>query len=196
MNQSKMFNLCRSLLDPEKFGLAVTEEVRDAARSALGLHKVNTKEYNMPQVEISLHDPRFFSKWSRPHYETNGAAAIDLRACVEDVCVLKPNKSMLISAGFSMAIEPGWAGLIIPRSGRGHKEGLVVGNLTGLIDSDYRGMVYISAWNRGVDPIRIFAGERIAQMIFVPAPQASLEFVKTLTETGRGSGSFGSTGNG
>lgn len=153
-----------------------------------------------PKVDIKIQDHRLGTDWPLPQYETDGAAAIDLRACVDpDEYVfnkvdLMPGEAELISAGFSIAIEPGWVGAIIPRSGKGHKEGLVVGNLTGLIDSDYRNVVYISAWNRGEIPIRINAGDRIAQMMFVPAPPAQINFVNSLDETDR-TGGFGSTGD-
>jgi dUTP pyrophosphatase len=152
-------------------------------------------------VEVRILDNRL-EEWGLPRYQTAMAAAIDLFACVDQTLLLLPQASpILISAGLAMHIaDPNVAALILPRSGLGHNKGLVLGNLTGLLDSDYLGPVYISAWNRnaaGTAPIAINPGDRIAQMMFVPVVRPRFEVVAEFSgQSERGAGGFGSTGSG
>lgn len=128
----------------------------------------------------------------RPSYETNGSAGIDLRTMTD--LTLKPSCAVLVGTGLHVAIPTGYAGFVYPRSGRGHKEGLILGNGTGVIDSDYRGEVMVSLFNRSRYCIPIEAGERVAQLVIQPVAQPSIEIVDDLDATGRGAGGFGSTG--
>jgi dUTP pyrophosphatase len=152
-------------------------------------------------VEVRILDNRL-EEWGLPRYQTAMAAAIDLFACVDQTLLLLPQASpILISAGLAIHIaDPNVAALILPRSGLGHNKGLVLGNLTGLLDSDYLGPVYISAWNRnaaGTAPIEINPGDRIAQMMFVPVVRPRFEVVAEFSgQSERGAGGFGSTGSG
>lgn len=130
-----------------------------------------------------------------PHYATPGSAGLDLRAALERPMDLLPGQAELIPTGLSIYIEdPGYAGLILPRSGLGHKHGIVLGNLVGLIDSDYQGPLMVSAWNRGQAAFRIEPMDRLAQLVIVPIAQVALELVDTFPESHRGAGGFGSTG--
>lgn len=162
----------------------------------------------LPEVGIRLLDPRL-AGWGFPHWGSAAAAGLDLFACLDAALLLEPQAApALIPAGFSVLIrDPGWCGLIMPRSGRGHRDGLVMGNGTGVIDADYEGPLMISAWNRNPSgaPIRIEPGERIAQMVFtrVARPRLAVEAARLALETGegstgtgsaRGSGGFGSSG--
>ena len=150
-------------------------------------------------MEIKLLDPRLH-QWGLPRYQSDMAAAIDLHACLDAAVELQPgDPAQLISAGFAVHMaNPGMAALVLPRSGLGHKKGLVLGNLVGLIDPDYTGPILVSAWNRaapGTPPIRIEPGERFAQMMFVPVLRPVVSGVEEFTvETARGAGGFGSTG--
>lgn len=149
----------------------------------------------MQSLEIKILDSRLGDIWPLPAYATAGSAGMDLRACINASLVLAPGQAELIPAGFAMHLrDPGYAALILPRSGLGHKQGLVLGNLTGLIDSDYQGPLLISAWNRGAVTIHVAPGDRIAQMIVVPVAQPRLHIVGDFAESERGSGGFGSTG--
>jgi dUTP pyrophosphatase len=131
-----------------------------------------------------------------PTYATGGSAGLDLRACLEQDLVLEPGSAELIPTGMAIHVEdPGLAAVILPRSGLGHKHGLVLGNLVGLIDSDYQGQLMVSCWNRGREPFTIRPGERIAQMIIVPVVQVDLEVVDDFAATVRGAGGFGHSGN-
>jgi dUTP pyrophosphatase len=130
-----------------------------------------------------------------PEYATTGSAGLDLRAMLDEPLVLEPGDSELIPTGMAIHIgEPGIAALILPRSGLGHKHGIVLGNLVGLIDSDYQGQLFVSCWNRGGDRFRIEVGERIAQLVLVPVLRAHFELVDAFTRSERGAGGFGHTG--
>ena len=130
-----------------------------------------------------------------PTYASEGSAGLDLRACVNDPLVIDPGNTELIPTGISIFIQdPGYAGLILPRSGLGHKHGIVLGNLVGLIDSDYQGELFISTWNRGTTSFTINSLDRIAQLVIVPVSQATFNIVSDYTKSDRGDGGFGSTG--
>ena len=130
-----------------------------------------------------------------PQYATAGSAGLDLRACIDSAITIAPGETHLIPTGLAIYIEdPGLAGLILPRSGLGHKHGIVLGNLVGLIDSDYQGELMVSCWNRGQKEFTLEPGERLAQYVLVPVVQASFEIVDDFTETERGAGGFGHSG--
>ena len=130
-----------------------------------------------------------------PTYASEGSAGLDLRACINDPVVINPGKTELIPTGISIFIkDPGYAGLILPRSGLGHKHGIVLGNLVGLIDSDYQGELFISTWNRGTSSFTINSLDRIAQLVIVPVSQATFNLVSDYAKSDRGDGGFGSTG--
>lgn len=154
---------------------------------------------NTPIVQVKILDPRI-REWGLPSYQSAMAAAVDLFACVEQPLVLEPNSpAQLVSSGISLYIgDPGIAAIVVPRSGLGHRKGLVVGNLVGVIDADYTGPVFISAWNRsapGCQAVVINPGDRIAQMMFVPVLRPQFRTVDEFSEkTERGDGGFGSTG--
>lgn len=150
----------------------------------------------MHTLQARILDPRLGSQWPLPHYATEGSAGLDLRAMLEAPLILEPGATTLIPTGLAIHIaDPGLAALILPRSGLGHKHGIVLGNLVGLIDSDYQGQLMVSCWNRGSDPFTMEPGERIAQLVLVPVLQARLEVVESFDETQRGAGGFGHTGN-
>lgn len=149
----------------------------------------------MQSIQIKLIDPRLGAEFPLPHYATDGSAGLDLCACLEQPLALAPGAAELIPAGFAMHIDdPGLAAVLLPRSGLGHKRGLVLGNLVGLIDSDYQGQVMISCWNRGLEAVTINPGDRIAQMVIVPVVQAAFELVEEFHASRRGAGGFGHTG--
>ena len=130
-----------------------------------------------------------------PTYASEGSAGLDLRACINDPVVINPGNTQLIPTGISIFIQdPGYAGLILPRSGLGHKHGIVLGNLVGLIDSDYQGELFISTWNRGTSSFTINSLDRIAQLVIVPVSQATFNLVSDYSKSDRGDGGFGSTG--
>jgi dUTP pyrophosphatase len=130
-----------------------------------------------------------------PTYASEGSAGLDLRACIDDPVIINPGKTELIPTGISIFIQdPGYAGLILPRSGLGHKHGIVLGNLVGLIDSDYQGELFISTWNRGTTSFTINSMDRIAQLVIVPVSQATFNLVSDYSKSDRGDGGFGSTG--
>jgi dUTP pyrophosphatase len=130
-----------------------------------------------------------------PTYASDGSAGLDLRACIDDPVIINPGKTELIPTGISIFIkDPGYAGLILPRSGLGHKHGIVLGNLVGLIDSDYQGELFISTWNRGSSSFTINSLDRIAQLVIVPVSQATFNLVSDYSKSDRGDGGFGSTG--
>ena len=134
-------------------------------------------------------------KEHNPTYASEGSAGLDLRACINDPLVINPGKTVLIPTGISIFIkDPGYAGLILPRSGLGHKHGIVLGNLVGLIDSDYQGELFISTWNRGTSSFTINSLDRIAQLVIVPVSQATFNLVSDYAKSDRGDGGFGSTG--
>ena len=149
----------------------------------------------MHSIQVKILDKRLGDEFPLPDYATPGSAGIDLRACVEVAMELNPGETQLIPTGMAIYIgDPGIAATILPRSGLGHKHGIVLGNLVGLIDSDYQGQLFVSCWNRGREPFTINPGERIAQMVFVPVIQAQFEVVEEFEESHRGEGGFGSTG--
>jgi dUTP pyrophosphatase len=150
----------------------------------------------MRKIELKILDPRIGDEFPLPAYATDGSAGLDLRACVEGPLEVKPGESHLIPTGIAIHIgDPGLAAVLLPRSGLGHKKGIVLGNLVGLIDSDYQGQIFVSCWNRSSDSFTINAGERIAQMVFIPVVQAAFEVVDDFEASTRGDGGFGHTGH-
>jgi dUTP pyrophosphatase len=148
-----------------------------------------------PTVEVKWLDARLGDTIPRPDYATSGSAGLDLRACLAEPMLLNPGQTELIPTGMAIHIEdPGLAAVILPRSGLGHKHGIVLGNLVGLIDSDYQGQLFVSVWNRSDQPFTIDIGERIAQLVVVPVVQVAFETVEEFTPSHRGSGGFGHTG--
>lgn len=149
----------------------------------------------LPLVQCKILDSRLGREWPMPTLATAGSAGVDLRACIDADLELPPGATELIPTGLAIYLEdPGYAGLILPRSGLGHKHGIVLGNLTGLIDSDYQGPLMVSCWNRGQTPYTVKAGERIAQLVIVPVVQPQFQVVAEFTQSERGSGGFGSSG--
>ena len=149
----------------------------------------------MQKIQLRILDPRLGVEFPMPHYATDGAAGMDMRACVESPLEIAPGEAELIPTGMAIHIqEPGLAAMLLPRSGLGHKHGIVLGNLVGLIDSDYQGQVFISCWNRGQASFTVQPGERIAQMVIVPVVHADFEVVEEFSATQRGEGGFGHTG--
>lgn len=149
----------------------------------------------MKQMQVKILNPLLGSEIPLPGYSTSGSAGMDLRACIDAPVILKPGETQLIATGLAIYIEdPNLAGLILPRSGLGHKHGVVLGNLVGLIDSDYQGELLISCWNRGSNEFTITPGERVAQLILVPIIQAEFQIVEEFVHTARGTGGFGSSG--
>ena len=146
-------------------------------------------------LKLRVLDPRIGREFPLPAYATGGSAGLDLRACVDAPLVLAPGQAQLIPTGLSIWVEdPGLAAVILPRSGLGHKHGIVLGNLVGLIDSDYQGPLMVSCWNRGSEPFTVQPGERIAQLVVVPVVQVEFEVVDEFVATQRGAGGFGSSG--
>ena len=149
----------------------------------------------MTQIDYKILDPRIGTEFPLPDYATGGSAGMDLRACLDNALTLKPGETQLIPTGIAIHIaDPGLAAVILPRSGLGHKHGIVLGNLVGLIDSDYQGQLFISCWNRGQADFVIEPGERIAQLVFVPVVQATLQQVDDFDQSQRGAGGFGHSG--
>ena len=151
----------------------------------------------MRRLQVRILDPRLGSEWPLPAYATDGSAGLDLRACVATPLVLAPGCAELVPTGLAIHLaDPGLAAVLLPRSGLGHKHGIVLGNLVGLIDSDYQGPVMVSLWNRGAASFTIEPGERIAQLVVVPVVQVRLEVVAEFALSERGAGGFGSSGRG
>ncbi len=149
----------------------------------------------MQNIQLKILDPRLGQEIALPEYATHGSAGLDLRACLESPVTLNPGETQLIPTGLAIHIgDPSLAAVLLPRSGLGHKHGIVLGNLVGLIDSDYQGQVFVSVWNRGTTAFDIAVGDRIAQMVFVPVAQVHFEIVDEFTESQRGAGGFGHTG--
>lgn len=147
------------------------------------------------KIQLKVLDSRIGRDIPLPQYATDGSAGMDLRACIDEPMDILPGDTRLIPTGLAIYIgESGLAAVLLPRSGLGHKHGIVLGNLTGLIDSDYQGQVFVSMWNRGGSPYTIQVGERIAQMVFVPVVSAAFDLVEEFTQTQRGSGGFGHSG--
>jgi len=150
----------------------------------------------MKKVEVKILDKRVGTDFSLPRYATTGSAGMDLCACIDEHVHIAPGETHLIPTGIAIHIgEPDLAAVLLPRSGLGHKHGIVLGNLVGLIDSDYQGQVFVSVWNRGREPFTIQPGDRIAQMVFVPVVQAELTIVEEFADSHRGAGGFGHTGH-
>ncbi len=149
----------------------------------------------MKKIDIKILDPRVGKEFPLPAYATSGSAGLDLRACLDEPLVLAAGETRLIPTGLAVYIaDPQLAAVILPRSGLGHKHGIVLGNLVGLIDSDYQGPLMVSAWNRGEHSFTIQPGDRIAQLVFVPVVQAEFNLVEEFTTTDRGEGGFGHSG--
>ena len=151
----------------------------------------------MRSIELKILDSRIGKSLPLPNYATEGSAGLDMRACIDEPTIVHPGETELIPTGLAIHIgDNGLAAVLLPRSGLGHKHGLVLGNLTGLIDSDYQGQVYISCWNRSSQAYEIKPGERIAQMVFVPVEQVRFEVVEEFQNSDRGDGGFGHSGTG
>ncbi len=147
------------------------------------------------KVQVKVLDDRIGTEYPFPQYATEGSAGLDLRACLDEALQLAPGQTELIPTGIAIHLDdPGMAAMLLPRSGLGHKHGIVLGNLVGLIDSDYQGQVFVSCWNRGLDHFTVQPGERVAQMVIVPVVQAQFEIVDEFKQSDRGAGGFGSTG--
>ncbi|NQD36266.1 dUTP diphosphatase [Permianibacter sp. IMCC34836] len=152
-------------------------------------------DVSVKEVQLKILNPKVGSEFPLPAYATDGSAGMDLRACLDAPLVVEPGQSVLIPTGLALYIgDPGLAATILPRSGLGHKHGIVLGNLVGLIDSDYQGELLISCWNRSQHAYTVQPGERIAQLVIVPVVQPRLRVVETFTATARGSGGFGHSG--
>jgi dUTP pyrophosphatase len=146
-------------------------------------------------IELKILDPRVGDSIPLPHYATDGSAGMDMRACIDEAITVAPGETVLVPTGLAIHVaDPGLAAVLLPRSGLGHKHGLVLGNLTGLIDSDYQGQVFISCWNRSATSYEVQPAERIAQMVFVPVEQVELKVVEEFDASDRGAGGFGHSG--
>jgi dUTP pyrophosphatase len=146
-------------------------------------------------IELKILDPRVGDSIDLPHYATAGSAGMDMRACIDEPLTVAPGETVLVPTGLSIHVaDPSLAAVLLPRSGLGHKHGLVLGNLTGLIDSDYQGQIFISCWNRSATSYEVQPAERIAQMVFVPISQVELKVVEEFAATERGAGGFGHSG--
>ncbi len=149
----------------------------------------------MKKIDVKILDARLRDQL--PHYATPGSAGLDLRACISAPLTLQPGQTELVPSGIAIHIaDPGFAAMVLPRSGLGHKHGIVLGNLVGLIDSDYQGQIFVSTWNRGDAPFVLNPMERLAQLVIVPVVQAGFNIVDEFDESSRGAGGFGSTGKG
>ncbi len=149
----------------------------------------------MHTIQIKILDPRLGKDFPLPDYSTDGSAGMDVRACLDETLTIQPGETRLIPLGFAMHVaDRGLAAVLLPRSGLGHKHGIVLGNLVGLIDSDYQGQVYVSCWNRSDTPFRVEPGMRIAQLVFLPVVTAEWEVVTDFASSDRGDGGFGHTG--
>ena len=145
----------------------------------------------MHKIQLKILDSRLGDRIPLPEYATTGSAGLDLRACLDDAIILHPGETILIPTGLAIHIgDNSLAAVLLPRSGLGHKHGIVLGNLVGLIDSDYQGQIFVSCWNRGNESFTINIGERIAQMVFVPVIQVAFEQVEDFDESHRGEGGF------
>jgi len=149
----------------------------------------------MHKIDVKILDPRIGNEFPLPGHATPGSAGMDLRACCDGPVTLEPGQTELIPSGIAIHLgDPGLAATILPRSGLGHKHGIVLGNLVGLIDSDYQGQIYVSCWNRGDTTFTIEPGDRIAQLVIIPVVQASFNIVDEFVASERGEGGFGHTG--
>jgi dUTP diphosphatase len=153
------------------------------------------KDYALRSIELKILDPRIGDSIPLPHHATDGSAGMDMRACIDEPLTVAPGETVLVPTGLAIHVaDPGLAAVLLPRSGLGHKHGLVLGNLTGLIDSDYQGQVFISCWNRSTTSYEVQPAERIAQMVFVPVEQVELKVVEEFAASDRGAGGFGHSG--
>jgi dUTP pyrophosphatase len=153
------------------------------------------KDYALRSIELKILDPRIGDSIPLPHYATDGSAGMDMRACIDEPLTVASGETALVPTGLAIHVaDPGLAAVLLPRSGLGHKHGLVLGNLTGLIDSDYQGQVFISCWNRSATSYEVQPAERIAQMVFVPVEQVELKVVEEFAASDRGAGGFGHSG--
>ena len=151
----------------------------------------------MHPIKLKILDPRLGKDIPLPEYATSGSAGLDLRACLTDTLEIKPGETHLVPTGMAIHIDDeSMAAVILPRSGLGHKHGIVLGNLVGLIDSDYQGQLFVSVWNRSQDNFTVNVGDRIAQLVFVPVVQAKFDIVESFDESQRAEGGFGHTGHG
>lgn len=149
----------------------------------------------MKQIELKILDPRIGNEFPLPEHATAGSAGMDLRACIDQPLIIEPGETQLIPTGIAIHIaDPALAATILPRSGLGHKHGIVLGNLVGLIDSDYQGPLMVSCWNRSNKPFTLAPGERLAQLVFLPVVQATFEIVDSFDSSERGEGGFGHSG--
>ena len=149
----------------------------------------------MQKIQLKILDPRIGKDIALPEYATAGSAGMDLRAAFEKTTTISPGETLLIPTGISIYVEdPNMAAVVLPRSGLGHKHGIVLGNLVGLIDSDYQGQLFVSCWNRGKNSFTIEVGDRIAQLVIVPVIQVDFEVVENFESTHRGAGGFGHSG--
>ncbi len=149
----------------------------------------------MQSIQLKILDSRIGTTWPLPEYATEGAAGLDLRACLDESLTLDPGETELLPTGIAVYIgDPSLSAVLLPRSGLGHKHGIVLGNLVGLIDSDYQGQLFVSCWNRGTRAFAIEPGERVAQMVFVPVQRIGFEVVDDFVDSTRGAGGFGHTG--
>ncbi len=149
----------------------------------------------MRSIELKILDPRLGDSIELPHYATDGSAGLDMRACIDEALTVAPGETVLIPTGLAIHIaDASLAAVLLPRSGLGHKHGLVLGNLTGLIDSDYQGQVFISCWNRSSNSYEVQPAERIAQMVFVPVEQVRFDVVEEFNDSDRGAAGFGHSG--
>lgn len=156
---------------------------------------MNHPEIKHPKVAVKILDSRIGESLPLPSYATEGSAGMDLRALLDEALIIEPGTTHLVRTGLAIHLaDPSLAGIILPRSGLGHKHGIVLGNLVGLIDSDYQGELMISVWNRGQTSFTLEPGERLAQYVIVPVIQAELEVVENFAATERGTGGFGSSG--
>lgn len=155
-----------------------------------------TRKRKGHSVKLKILDPRIGKEFALPQYATEGAAGLDLCACLDEHLHVDPGDAHLVPTGIAIHIgNTGYAAVVLPRSGLGHKHGIVLGNLTGLIDSDYQGQIFVSVWNRGTEHFVIEPGDRIAQMVFIPVVQAQFEIVLDFEPSRRGSGGFGHSGD-
>ena len=169
-----------------------TINLQDVERSQAVERSIETHQ----TIQLKILDPRIGQTIPLPMYATEGAAGLDLRACLEQAKILEPEKTLLVPTGIAIYIQnPLLAAMIVPRSGLGHKHGIVLGNLVGLIDSDYQGQLMVSCWNRGQEDFTIEVGMRIAQLMFVHVARAEFEVTQDFSSTSRGQGAFGHTGH-
>ncbi|NYS32089.1 MULTISPECIES: dUTP diphosphatase [unclassified Pantoea] len=149
----------------------------------------------MKKIDVKILDARVGKEFPLPTYATSGSAGLDLRACIDDVLNIEPGTTTLVPTGLAIHIaDPDLAAVILPRSGLGHKHGIVLGNLVGLIDSDYQGQLMVSVWNRGQESFSLQPGDRMAQLVFVPVVQAEFNLVEDFDASQRGEGGFGHSG--